>query len=135
MYKKVFLFFFLVGTLLAQNGGAKTTLQKIFENVKSRKYNNVAALLVYQGKDASKDLKTSYDYSVPAEKKEVDRICKRIRKYLFISDSYEISPTVKFNKNTNRYSVKVKFISGSQAIEVTFFFVKLNGKFLLADIE
>ncbi len=130
----VFLFSF-VSVGFAQNTDLNVALNKLFKYAKARNFRQASALILYKGKDVKRNLKSPYDYSKLAEKKEVDRICKRIRKYLLISDSYSIDGKTKFNKTTKEYTVVVQFKSGSQKLEIRFDFVKAGGKYLLSEIE
>jgi hypothetical protein len=138
MYKKflfVVILFSFGGVGFAQNADLTVTLNKLFKYSKTRSFSQASALILYKGKDVKRNLKSPYDYSKPSEKKEVDRICKRIRKYLLISDSYSIAKKVEFNKTTKEYTVIVQFKSGSQKLGIGFVFIKIKDKFLLSKIE
>ena len=139
MNKKILgtvLFLFLGNLIFAQDNSPVSALQKLFEVVKKHQYEKAAEMILYKGNNEKRNLKASFNYKNSAEKKQVDRICRRISKYLKISDSYEIhsgenSVINKHKKNT----VTVSFKSGAQILNIDFVFVKLNGKFLLSEIE
>ncbi|GBD91613.1 hypothetical protein BMS3Abin04_02345 [bacterium BMS3Abin04] len=112
----------------------KASLNKIFELSKSNKYQEAAKLFAYKGNDKTRSFKSTFDYSKRIEKSQVRRNCKKIKAYLDLSDSFEYDGfTTKKIDGILNYILNVKFKSGSQSLNITFKFVKINGKFVLAD--
>ncbi len=134
MYKKFFLLFLIFSfatVSFAQDVGLKKEIAKFFNFVKERKFKEASKFILPEGKTD----KANYDYSDPADKKAVNRICKRIRKYLLISDSYAVGKIEKSKNEKSVYKVNITFKSGSQAISLNFYFVERNGKYLLSKME
>ncbi len=138
MNRKIFftILFLVFGNLLfAQQTSPVSTLKNLFQNVKGHQCEKAAALILYKGADEKRNLKDSFNYKNADEKKRVNRICRRISKYLKISDSYSIENSVTHNRQTGKYVVAVVFKSGTQALNINFEFVKSGEKFLLSDIK
>ncbi len=141
IYKKyiaiVFVFIFSTGFLHAQNkkpaDEVKSVLSEIFKLSKENKYEKAAGFFAYTGDDKAKYLKTTLNYNVREEKSIVRRNCKKIKAYLELSDSYEYGDfAIKKIDGIDRYTLKVIFKSGSQNLNISFQFIKLGNKFVLA---
>ncbi len=139
--KKIFLLLiiFVIGftwNLNAQTkldeGTVKAALSKIFDLSKDQNYTALASLLLYE---EGKELR-SYNNSVNEEKKTVKRNAKKIKAYLDLSDSYEYK-SITFSKLLNNPSaeLEVNFRSGDQELTISFIFVDIAGKILLADFK
>jgi len=114
----------------------KIKLEKLFSFSKSNHFQKAAKLIAYRGKDKNRILKDSFNYKNPSEKQKVDWICKRIKKYLLISDSYKIGKlTQRGTKKTHKFILSVLFKSGKQILNIKFEFIKVNGNFLLYSID
>lgn len=112
----------------------KASLSKIFELSKSNKYQEAAKLFAYKGNDKTRAFKSTFDYSKRNEKSQVRRNCRKIKAYLDLSDSFEYDGfTTKKIDGILNYILIVKFKSGSQSLNIAFKFIKINGKFVLAD--
>lgn len=111
---------------------AKAALTKIFDLSKDQNYSAIASLLLYE---EGKELR-SYDNSAKAEAKSVKRNAKKIKAYLDLSDSYEYN-RITFGKLLNNPSaeLEVNFKSGDQELTISFIFVEIAGKILLADFK
>lgn len=139
--KKIFLLLiiFVIGftwNLNAQTkldeGTVKAALSKIFDLSKDQNYTALASLLLYE---KGKELR-SYNNSVNEEKKTVKRNAKKIKAYLDLSDSYEYK-SITFGKllNNPNAELEVNFRSGDQELTISFIFVDISGKILLADFK
>lgn len=131
------MFFSLVVTdIQAQNNEIRSSIDKIFKLCKDKKYESAADMMAYSGSDTERNYSSTYDYSNNSEKSKVDRMCKKIKAFLDISDSYEVGSASQNNKmGPDFYTTQVSFKSGSQTLNTSFSFVKINGKFALAEIE
>lgn len=110
----------------------KETVAKIFNLCNNKNYEGMADLLLF------KDGKTyrPYNFSNKSEAKKVKRQCKKIKAYLDLSDSYEYDSFVNGNYESLPSSkLNIIFISGDQKLNISFEFVKLNGKILLASFK
>jgi hypothetical protein len=113
-------------------GTVKAALSKIFDLSKDQNYTALASLLLYE---KGKELR-SYNNSVNEEKKTVKRNAKKIKAYLDLSDSYEYK-SITFGKllNNPNAELEVNFRSGDQELTISFIFVDISGKILLADFK
>ena len=139
--KKIFLLLiiFVIGftwNLNAQTkldeGTVKAALSKIFDLSKDQNYTALTSLLLYE---EGKELR-SYNNSVNEEKKTVKRNAKKIKAYLDLSDSYEYK-SITFGKllNNPNAELEVNFRRGDQELTISFIFVDIAGKILLADFK
>ncbi len=110
----------------------KSTLTNLFNLCKTKNYAEASAYIAYEGKDAAKNKKVSFNFTDKSEKKAVKRKCKRIKAYLDLSDSYEYGD---FNSSNNHAKMNVIFKSGDQELMITFSFVKTGNKILLTDFK
>ena len=129
------LFFFTINTF-AQNAinekEVKSSLTNLFNVCKNRNYKSASNYFAYNGKDKSRNQKSSLNYTNKAEQKIVKRKCKKIKAYLDLSDSYEYA---NFSSNGNKGKISVIFKSGDQELTILFTFVKVGGKTLLLDFR
>ena len=111
----------------------KSTLTEIFKLSKGNKYQKASEYFAYTGDDKDRYLKSTLNYSIREEKSIVRRNCKKIKAYLELSDSYEYGKFETKNiDGITHYILKVIFKSGSQNLNISFNFVKVNNKFVLA---
>ena len=111
----------------------KTALSKIFDLSKNNKYKDAAGYFAYTGDDKERYLAYTLNYKVREEKSLVRRNCKKIKAYIELSDSYEYGKfETKKIDGVNHYILQVIFKSGSQNLNISFDFVKINNKFVLA---
>ena len=114
----------------------KSVLVKLFELSKSKNYASGSFIIVYDGEDLTRRGKESFNYSNPKEKNQVERTCKKIKAFLDLSDSYEFGVMRKVKKNESEsFVLPVIFKSGGITLNTSFSFLKIEGKFLLAEIE
>ncbi|MBI1931753.1 MAG: hypothetical protein HYS24_04385 [Ignavibacteriales bacterium] len=111
---------------------AKTVLNSIFDASSKEDYNKASSLLMFE-----KVLdKRAYNNSDPAEQKSVKRICKKIKAYIDLSDSYEVSGSKSVNmQGLNGTVLDVVFKSGDQKLNIAFTFLNVSGKILLSDFK
>lgn len=110
----------------------KETVSKIFNLCSNKDYKSMAEILLFKD---GKNFRT-YNYSQKSEAKKVKRQCKKIKAYLDLSDSYEYDTFVNGNyESLPSTKLNIIFISGDQKLKISFEFVKLNGKILLASFK
>lgn len=138
MFKKSILLFFVLLSMVsfAQTEEAEKQLVKIFELCKAKNYSEAANYFLYEGEDAARNLKGTYNYKERKEKIAVDKIGKKIFALLDISDGYKIVSKSNHDKNGLKWTVfNVAFISGNQEIEGSFYMTKINNKYVLGSID
>lgn len=107
----------------------KSHLSKIFDFSKDQNFASAANLFIYNKNNALR----AFNYSNKTEARAVKRMVKKIKAYLDLSDSYEYeSITFGTFKNLHSAELKVNFKSGDQKLSISFMFVELSGKILLA---
>ncbi len=140
-YKKytglILLFLLTSAVLFAQSekpeDQVKSTLSEIFKLSKGNKYEKASGYFAYTGDDKDRYLTSTLNYGVREEKSIVRRNCKKIKAYLELSDSYEYGKFQTKNiDGVKHYILKVVFKSGSQNLNISFDFVKIGNKFVLA---
>ncbi|MBK8943916.1 MAG: hypothetical protein IPM32_01475 [Ignavibacteriae bacterium] len=130
------IFFLLTGYNLSiaqvSEADAKILLSKIFDLSVNEDYNNASNLILYEKVNE----KRSYNASVNDELKSVKRQCKKIKAYIDLSDSYEFSGYRSSNiNNFNGGILNVIFKSSDQKLNISFSFVNVSGKILLAEFK
>jgi len=111
-------------------------IDKIFQLAKNKQYKDLSLLVVYSGNNQKRYYKSSLNPDTDNELQQAERIAKKIKAYLDISDNYKVgNPSFKSQNNYNWADVTVEFISGKQNLDITFKFIKVNGDLLLADID
>ncbi|MGD8779964.1 MAG: hypothetical protein PVH88_13500 [Ignavibacteria bacterium] len=120
----------------AQEVTANKTLENIFEYSKSKNYESAAVFLAYDGVDENRKFKDTFNSKEKSELKIVRRKLKKIKALIDISDNYEFGKTVKKKKDgVDLFIQPVVFNSGNQKLTTNFEFIKIKGKFALADID
>ncbi len=120
----------------AQDITANNTLENIFEISKNKKYETAAGLLAYDGSDEDRKFRDTFKPAEKSELKVVKRKLKKIKALIDISDNYTFGEAIKTNKEGVEWYIQpVTFNSGTQKLITNFEFVKINGKFVLADID
>ena len=110
----------------------KSALTNLFDLCKNKNYKDVSDYLAYNGKDADRNGKSTFNYANKSERKIVKRKCKKIKAYLDLSDSYEYGD---FSTNGNKGNINVIFKSGDQELKIVFIFIKTGKKILLSDFK
>lgn len=138
---KKFLFFLVVlsASVFAQDLiGEKlnTTIEKLFSVSKLRDYNAVCDLIVFTGSDEARNLQSKLNSKNDEELQQAERIAKKIKAYVDISDSYEITSTEKVTEDEKEFlHAKIEFKSGNQILEIVFKFIGINENLLLVEID
>lgn len=95
-----------------------------------------APYVVYRGEDKKRAWKDVANYSNPDEKKGVDYICEKVNQTVNQDNNYKI---LKYHTETESegtwYVLIVSYIRKGVAKESAFAFLKINGQFLLGDID
>jgi hypothetical protein len=126
--------FFVNVCINAQTSEAnvKSALSSVFDVSVKEDFSKAAGLMLYEdGKE-----KRAYNSSDNSELKTVKRQCKKIKAYIDLSDSYEYAnfSTTQIN-GMNGAVLEVIFKSGDQKLNISFSFVNLSGKLLLASFK
>ncbi len=120
----------------AQDITANNTLENIFEISKNKKYESAAVLMAYDGSDENRKFKDTFNSKEKRELKIVKRKLKKIKALIDISDNYIFGKVLKTKKDGIEWHIQpVVFNSGNQKLTTNFEFVKIKGKFVLADID
>lgn len=115
---------------------AKSTIDELFSASKDKDYKGACALIVYTGSDTEKNYTVPLNPNSEGDLSKAERIAKKIKAYLDISDSYEISSVISQSEDGKRLvNVEVGFKSGKQVLEIDFKFVELDSKLLLVSID
>ncbi len=114
----------------------QSAVNSLIELCKKDDYKSIASLIIYDGKDESRYMKDTYNYSERKEATAVKRIGKKIKAFLDLSDSHKFG---KFSKSVqdkiNRLNLEVIFINGEQEIAKTFTYIYINDKLLLLEFQ
>ena len=127
---KVFLIIFtfaLFGQDRLNENEIKSSLTKIFELSEAQDYTNLGEKLL------NDDTMKPFNVKNKKESRSVKRSGKKIKAYLDLSDSYEYKD-LEFEtyKNLPSANLNVIFRSGSQNLTISFIFVEVENKILLA---
>ena len=120
----------------AKHDDVSTVLEKIFGLCKIKNYKDASIYFAYTGDSAERKYKSSLKADVSGELKQSERLGKKIKAYLEISDSYQFKKSAEsVRENINWVDVTVHFKSGQQTLSIPFKFVKAGDKLLLAEID
>lgn len=139
--KKLFVLLLMItGVSFSQNQLSNekitNTVETILELSQSGKYAEASNYIAYTGTDESRKYKSKLNAKDAGELKSAERMLKKIKAYLSISDSHEIVKSENIEKSERTFTVvEVAFISGQQKLNVQFEFVNINNDILLANIE
>ena len=128
----------LVSLLPAQSEkeAVQNRIKEIFKVCESKDYSLAAEMFVYSGDDVKRAWKSAFDAKDKNELNKVKRICRKIGGFRKISGSYSFGKFFTKNESEGKWYVQeVIFKSGSQSLTAKFAFLKINGKFLLGDID
>ncbi|MCZ7603383.1 MAG: hypothetical protein QY331_03270 [Melioribacteraceae bacterium] len=139
--KKIMSFMIIISFVtFAQNtqidSSLSGSLEGFFTAVQKADYKNSAEYIVYSGNDESRKYLEKLNSDNAGELQSAERIGKKVKAYLDISDSYEFigSKVVTENERTFVF-VNTAFKSGKQSLNIEFKFVDVQGKYLLVGIE
>lgn len=146
MRVKVFAFFLIM--LSAATFGAAQTVGKdereavkkdlleLFEIAKAERYAETAPFLVYRGTDEKRSWFDTCDFNDPAERSEIKEFGAALNRLVWLSDSYEFSEyTEKIRKQHRIHIWRLNFKGGASQSTITFGFVKIKGRYAVADID
>lgn len=135
--KSFFLILMMLLPLFAQSDEQIIeNLNKIFEVSKEKDYQSACSFIAYQGSDPKRKYKASLNSKSNSELEQAERIVKKIKAYLDISDSNSIeNVTTNSSEEFELKVVNVAFKSGSQQLEIPFTFVKTEDSYLLVSID
>lgn len=114
----------------------KNMINKFLDYCDKKDYENASKLLLYNGNDPSRKYKVVFDYNNSDDKKEVERICKKINAMLIISDSYtngSITQEIKDGINWN--VLEVFFKSGEQVLRQSFYVLEISDNYYIGMIR
>lgn len=114
----------------------KSAVDLLLKLSEEEKYDNIAALIVYSGKDQTRYLKGTYNYSDKKEANEVKRTGKKIKAFIDLSDSHKFGRYSKGTANeVQENNLEVIFKNGEQEIVTVFTFIDVDNKLLLLNIQ
>ncbi len=131
----------LLACLTACGGGASLegkTKDRLIEVIKLIKADNrpeLARHVIYRGENEARKWKAVSDYTVEEEKANVDRVCKRMAKFVALGE-----PTfVDFKADKQSEGVwlvwKVRFGEGDKAKTIHMACLEINGRPELGDLD
>lgn len=114
----------------------KTKAEKFFSLCEEEKYDSMASMIIYSGKDKERYLSDTYNYSERKEATTVKRIGKKIKAFVDLSDSREFGAFSKSSdKDPAEYKLETEFTNGEQKLVGVFTFVEVNGELLLLKFQ
>lgn len=135
----LFFLLFITFTLSAQTEDEKnkirTTINTLFDICKKEDINEAAKLIAYNGLDKNRKYKSFYNINNRKEKNAVKRTVKKVKAMLSISDKFDIVNLSPDKSTSTITDVKIRFKSGTQEITSVFKFLKLDNRYVLAEIE
>jgi hypothetical protein len=120
----------------AQDEKVTDTVENLFSVSKLKDYKEACSLIAFTGNDTAKKYKTPLNPKVSTDFEQAERIAKKIKAYLDISDSYEIMSVSSNEENEHKFiDVVVGFKSGKQMLEIDFKFVEVKDNLLLVSLD
>lgn len=114
----------------------QSAVNSLIDLCEKDQYDKIASLIIYNGKDDSRNMKDTYNYSDRKEATAVKRIGKKIKAFIDLSDSHKFGKfSKKVENKITKLNQEVIFINGEQELVTTFTFTSLNDKLLLLDFE
>ncbi|MGK9477673.1 hypothetical protein [Melioribacter sp. OK-6-Me] len=112
------------------------TVEELFKLSKQKNYERAAALIVYNGEDSNRKLKSVLNPNNEDELNTARRICKKISALLNVSEKYTIKEIVDDNMQDNKITkVTVSFLNAGQELLVTLKFIKLPSGYALLEMN
>lgn len=139
--KRLSIVFFVFSVLVfAQDeqpgNDVNSTVEALFSVCKDKNYSGASALIVYTGPESSRDYAAPLNPKSAAELDKAERIAKKVKAYLDISDSYEILSVGETTSDEKTLLVaNIGFKSGKQILEIDFTFIEVNNNLLLVSID
>lgn len=114
----------------------KSTVDLLLNLSEEGMYDSIATLIVYSGKDQTRYLKDTYNYSDRKEANAVKRIGKKIKAFIDLSESRKFGKYSKsVVKEIPNYNLELIFKNGEQEIVTVFSFTEVKNKLLLLNIQ
>ena len=135
MRAKYIVVFFLLcsGYIFAQEIEIQKTVDELFNLCENGKLKNAAELLCTSNAGGKI---TELDYSNPKQKRKADRLMKKIKALLQLSDSHSVTGITKIEDGESRhFSVEVEFKSGEQALRSKLIFASFEKGFKLVELK
>ena len=118
------------------NNDVSEQLKKIFELSKNKEYKTASNHIAYTGENSERKYSSTLNPKSADELDEAERMIKKIKAYIDISDSYEFSgSTTETTNDVELTTIVVTFKSGKQELEIPFKFFNNGGKYLLVSID
>ena len=139
--KKLFVLiisFYFIGFAQTDSNTVKvnSAIENLFAVSKKSDFREACGLIVYIGGETTKNYNAKLNSNNEADLQRAERLVKKIRAYLDISDTYDILGNKTVSKKDQEFvAVDVAFKSGNQILKMQFQFSNVNGELLLADIE
>lgn len=140
-WKYSLLFTFIILTVAVNfgqtpEGTIKSNLSSLFDLSKSKSFDKAAGLIAYEGSDATRVQKDSFNSSNKDEIAQVKRICKKIAALIELSTKYEFGQFSSTQNNEKEiFTLDVNFISGDQKLVTVFNFISTEKGFLLTNMN
>lgn len=113
-----------------------SAIENLFAVSEKSDFRGACGLIVYVGGEATKNYNTKLNSNNASDLQRAERLVKKIRAYLDISDSYEVLGNKTVSKKDQEFiAADVAFKSGNQILKMQFQFSNVNGELLLASIE
>ena len=115
----------------------KQSVDHLFEIVSNEDFSMAAQFLAYRGEDKSREWKDGYDYEVPEEKRETDKVCMQLQALQRGLDHYEFIEFFKEKESEGEWNVwemKFHYTDGSSE-DIMLAFLRVRGHYLLGDID
>ncbi|MBN1637381.1 MAG: hypothetical protein JW866_00315 [Ignavibacteriales bacterium] len=124
------------GSNQVQEEKIKTMVNKFLDYCDKKDYQSASRYLLYNGEVVNRKYKEIFNYSNVDEKKEVDRICKKVNAMLIISDSYTNGSISQETKEGISWSVlEVFFKSGEQVLRQSFYVLEISENYYIGIIK
>ncbi len=118
------------------NSDLSNEIDQLFSISKNKQYKLAAAHIAFSGENQSRKYIKSLNAENTSELEKAERIAKKIKAYLDISDSYVIKNfSTEKKENFDFTTVTITFKSGNQELDIPFEFVKAKDKYLLVTID
>jgi len=127
----------LVSAQKKQNSNdLKMVVNKLIEFCKTNNIQSASKIIAYDGPDEKRRFTEFSRLNIPAERKRINKICKRIKALAKMADSFNIEIQTRVNQRKNSFFVaKVVFHNKNQNLKFDFRFVKIESNFALVDIK
>lgn len=120
----------------AASAVVKKRLLELFDRCKVDDYAAAAPYIVYRGPDKEREWKDVAHYDQPQEQKGIISVCRRIKRYLLMSDGYDFGRFTVDDESEGVWHVWEVFFKTSAGRETRYFaFLKIKDQYTLGDID